>query len=120
MELSAERVAKNDAAFRDANEGIERAAVEHGVTERVPFLCECAEPTCTELVRLSLVDYEAVRAQPRWFINAPGHDAAGGSHVEVVGRRDGYVIVEKVGRAGEIVEELDPRQPANVEADGTH
>jgi hypothetical protein len=120
VDLSAERVAKNDAVFRNANEGIERSAVEHGVAEGVPFLCECAEPSCTELLRLSLVDYEMVRAQPRWFINAPGHQVAGGKHVEVARQRDGYLIVEKLGRAGEIVEELDPREAAGAEADGTH
>jgi hypothetical protein len=120
MDRSAERVAKNDAVFRNANEGIEASAVEHGVDEGVPFICECADESCTELLRLSLVDYETVRAQPRWFINAPGHQAAGGRHVEVVKQREGYLIVEKVGRAGEIVEALDPREPAGAEVDGTH
>jgi len=30
--------------------------------------------------------------------------------VETVRRAPGYLVVEKVGRAGEIVQELDPRQ----------
>jgi hypothetical protein len=112
VDLSAERVARNDSVFRDANEAIAESAAEHDLTDRVPFICECAEPTCTELVQLSLVEYEMVRADSRRFLNAPGHEVAGGGHVAVVERRDGYVVVEKVGEAGKIAEELDARDAA--------
>ena len=106
VSLREERVARNDATFRDANERINRVAAESGITSEVPFICECADPACTEIVRLSLGDYEAVRAHGDRFISRPGHETEG---VSVVERHDGYDVVEKEGRAGEVARELDPR-----------
>src|SRR4051812_33429331 len=105
---SAERVAKNDATFRSANEKIERRAHEIAV-EVVPFICECADPGCMEIVRLTLDEYEEIRAVPTHFLNAPGHEAAAGPHGRVFAERAGYVIVEKLGEAARIVRELDER-----------
>jgi hypothetical protein len=109
MDLSAERVAKNDMAFRDANEGIGQAAAEHGIAERVPFICECADPGCTQILQLSLAEYEMIRMNPRRFLHAVGHHT--GEHEMVVEEKPGYAIVEKVGRAGEVVEEIDADVP---------
>ena len=108
MDTTAERVAKNDATFRDANEAI-RAGAEHADIERPPFICECADESCTELVRLSLREYDAIRADPTHFVNVPGHEVNAKGHAKVVSRRDGYLVVEKIGEAAEIVEERDPR-----------
>jgi hypothetical protein len=102
---TAERVAANDATFRDANERIEEKATELGIDHPVPFICECAEPRCHELISPGLAEYEAVRAQPTWFINVPGHERTAGPHARVVAEHDGYVVVEKVGRAAELVSE---------------
>jgi hypothetical protein len=107
---SAERVARNDATFREANERIEGVASRRAFSDEIPFICECADESCTKIVRLSFEDYEEVRAQPTHFLNAPGHDATAGPHAEVVDRRDGYIIVRKKGRAAEIVKALDPRR----------
>src|SRR5215216_7061038 len=106
--MDAERVARNDSMFRQANEQIERAAEPLGI-EPVPFLCECAEERCTEIVRLMLAQYEAVRAEPRWFLNAPGHERQSHPHVRVVADCGEYLVVEKLGKAGELAEELDER-----------
>ena len=110
--MNAERVAKNDAVFRRANEQIERAAETYDV-EPAPFLCECADERCTEIVRLTLEEYEAVRSHPRRFLHAPGHESSG-EHVRVVANRGNYLVVEKVGKAGEIAEELDTRLSADA------
>ncbi|HUR16009.1 MAG TPA: hypothetical protein VMZ33_01875 [Candidatus Limnocylindrales bacterium] len=107
-EWSAERVALNDATFRNANEGIEERAESLDV-DPVPFLCECADMTCTEVIRLSLKDYEEIRSDSTHFLNVPGHQVAAGPHGKVVAEREGYVIVQKIGRAGEIVADLDER-----------
>ena len=104
--LTVERIAENNARFRAANEHIRDAAEEHGVSSRVPFICECPDSSCMEVVRLELDDYRAVRSHPRRFVNAPDHDRASGSAARRVSEHDGYVVVEKVGLAGEIVEEL--------------
>jgi hypothetical protein len=67
-----ERVARSE-AVREANDQIRDAARRHDVRERVPFLCECVDARCTEVVRLSLVEYDEVRAEPTGFVVAPGH-----------------------------------------------
>jgi hypothetical protein len=102
-----EKIAKNNDAFRRANEGIRRAAEQHRFTAPVPFICECPEPTCRELVPVPLEEYEEVRRHPRRFLTVPEHSAREGG--EVVATSDGYVVVEKHGLAGEIAAELDPR-----------
>jgi hypothetical protein len=105
---TAERVARNDATFREANEKIEEAARGAGL-ETVPFICECAEPHCTEIVYLRLSEYERIRAEPTHFVNVPGHEASAMGYARVVERHDGYVVVEKIDEAAEIVKQLDQR-----------
>jgi hypothetical protein len=104
---TAERVARNNHAFRAANNGIDEAARSLDADFQVPFICECADASCTELVRLALPEYEQIRAHEFWFLNAPGHQKAAGPHISVVEEREGYVVVEKVGEAAEIVRELE-------------
>jgi hypothetical protein len=108
--LEAERVARNSAIFRAANEGIEAEARRLGVEGQIPFLCECVQERCTELLWLSLAEYEQLRSHPARFLVAPGHDLAASEHEVVVAVQDGYVVVEKQGRAGLLVEEADPRR----------
>ena len=107
--MDAERVARNDAIFREANEGIERAAKQFAPPEPVPFICECADLSCRELVRLTLSEYEDVRSSPVRFVVAAGHQLDGTDLEEVVARRPGYVVVEKRAGAAPIAAELDPR-----------
>ena len=107
---SDERIAINDARFRDANESIEAAAEEFDISEGIPFLCECADPSCTTALRLSLTEYEEIRAESTYFLNAPGHVVAAHGAARVVTEARGYTIVEKIGRAGEVAELTDPRE----------
>jgi hypothetical protein len=51
-----------------------------------------------------------IRASPRCFLNAPGHERFDRGTVDVVREEEGYVVVEKQGLAAEVVEELDPRK----------
>ena len=106
---TAERVARNNAIFREANESISDAARDYRFEEPVPFICECADPGCTAIINVELHEYERVRANPTWFLDATGHYRASQGYAEVVDRRDGYDIVEKVGEAGALSEELDSR-----------
>lgn len=105
---SAQRVAENQARFREANERISTIA-ERADVERIPFVCECADAGCREILRLVREEYEAIRADGRRFLNAPGHEDASSAWGVVVDRRDRYVIVEKIGEAGDRVEASDPR-----------
>ena len=102
-----ERAAHNEVLFREANEKLGDKRQELDIEGRTPFLCECGDPDCTELIRLSLEQYEHVRSRANWFLIATGHDANEAHDVE---EYDGYAIVEKTGAAGRIAKEENPRE----------
>ena len=105
--LTEERIAVNQSIFRVANEQIELSAEKMALPGPVPFICECADAACTEIVRMSLAEYERVRSDPRVFFSATGHEAVdvntGAGRVQA--RLPAYVLVQKTGIAGEIAEE---------------
>jgi hypothetical protein len=107
-----ERLARNEAFFREVNERIHRVA--DGFTEGrgegehgYEFLCECSRTSCSERITLTLAEYEHVRAEGTRFVLVPGHELD--AVEEVVAREDEHVLVEKDGVAGEIAASLDPR-----------
>jgi hypothetical protein len=104
---NAERLAHNESVFREINERIEAGTWVSSPAQRVAFACECAALRCNLLIEVAIAEYEAVRAHPRRFLLAPGHELA--SIEAVVGRGDGYVVVEKQGDAGHTAESEDPR-----------
>jgi hypothetical protein len=104
---SQERAARNEVFFRAANEKLGAKRQDLEIDGQTPFLCECGDPACTELIRLSLEQYEHVRTHANWFLHAPGHNEENARQVE---EHDGYVIVEKSGIAGRIAKEEDPRK----------
>jgi hypothetical protein len=108
--LMEDRIARNQATFRAANERIRAAAGVYDVRTPVPFICECADPTCSEVVRLELDQYEEIRSDSRRFLNVPGHQTAAQGVSVVVEERKDYVIVENMGHAGEVAEALDERE----------
>jgi len=115
--ISAERVARNDAAFREANENISNTARSLKLDEGLlPVICECADERCSQLLKLTAEEYEAVRREPTHFINAHGHHQSAGPWAQVVEEFQRYTVVEKLGKAAEIVKELNPR--TNQAADG--
>jgi hypothetical protein len=105
--LSAERIGRNDAIFRSANEGIRDFAEAEQIEEPVPFICECADLACHEIIRMTLREYREIRQEPRLFLNVPGHEASSQGWAQVIERHDRYVIVVKVGPAGEVAEQLE-------------
>jgi hypothetical protein len=98
------RAARNQAMFRSVNEklvGLNAAfaAVAEG---RYAIACECADTQCLQMLEITAGEYEDMRRQPRWFAVAPGHIYP---EVErVVGEFGEYVVVEKIGAAGELAE----------------
>jgi hypothetical protein len=109
---TAERLAANEATFRDANERIQERARELEFEPPVPFLCECGEPSCRAIVRVGLQAYEVVRAHATWFLVALDHEGVATAEGTVAERNDSYLVVEKTGRAGEVAADRDPRQPS--------
>lgn len=101
------RLAKNETLFRSINEQI-RSLAERLHMADAEFICECADETCTDRVPLTLRQYEEVRAIARRFVVRIGHEAT--PLVErVLFRSDRFAVVAKIGHAGWIAEEEDPR-----------
>ena len=105
--LSAERIGRNDAIFRKTNDEINEIAELDEFEERVPFVCECADLACRDLVPLTLPEYAAIREDARLFLNVPGHEVAAQGWAQVVEQHARYVVVEKIGPAGEVAEQLE-------------
>jgi hypothetical protein len=106
-----ERAARNEDRFRKINEEIEPSNAAHAWFEpsSPDWVCECANEGCTQAVRLSVAEYESVRAEPTHFIIAPTSEHLVPGVERVVARHEGYWVVEKLGRAGALTEILDER-----------
>ena len=106
----ARRIAENEARFRDANERIEEAVLRlEPSAQTLPFVGECGRASCLTIIRLTIEQYEAARDDPRYFLCEPGHEMVGNGLGRVVRDMGKFVIVEKIGEAGEIAERRDPR-----------
>jgi len=106
----AEVIARNDATFRASNERINDVAqtVDDYQATPLPFLCECADLRCTEIVRLTGTEYERLRRDPTMFATVHGHEGDDGA-TRVLEENDRYAMVQKVGRAADVAAALDPR-----------
>jgi hypothetical protein len=108
VDKRAERKATNENLFREVNEQIEEE-VEHAPLVRsspVDFVCECSALDCVEPVRMTLDEYQQVRAEPTRFVVLSGHESA---DVErVVDRHARFVVVQKVGAAATVAENGEP------------
>lgn len=106
----ARRIAENEARFRDANERIEDAVLRlEPNAQTIPFVCECGRPECLTTLRLTIGEYEAAREDARFFLCEPGHEILGSGLARVVRETSKVVIVEKLGEAGQVAEQRDPR-----------
>jgi hypothetical protein len=103
-----ERIAINEARARSLNERIEIADESTGVEGEVKFRCECGDPECNQIIRLTVGEYEAVRAKPIRFVVAAGHEIP--TVEAVVDSANGYRVVEKLGRPGRIADEENPQR----------
>jgi hypothetical protein len=86
--------AENQKLFRLGNERL-LSAVRARVpdTDRVPFLCECADAFCDGRVELRIVEWEGIARQPRHYVMRSGHPRS--ENEQVVGGLQGYDIVLK-------------------------
>ena len=109
---SEERVARNEALFREFNERVEDVAESldihsEGESLRIEFVCECGSLDCTDRIELTRGQYEAVRADPRRFVVVPGHEDP--RVARAVEQHPRFLVVEKLDHAAEIAIEHDPR-----------
>jgi hypothetical protein len=112
MKAGLERQARNEALFREVNERIaaldRKMAGATGNAEALyDFECECGRHArCDGRVRMTLAEYDTVRAQDDRFAVAPGHET--NELEQIVERTERYLIVDKVPAAEEFVRD-DPR-----------
>jgi hypothetical protein len=105
------RIARNEAVFRNINEtlqGVLGGSLPED--ELAAYRCECASTRCSELVKLTISEYEQVRSSSLRFVIRPGHEEA--DTERVAERHQRYAVVEKFSDVAEIVEDADSRRPA--------
>lgn len=102
------RIAGNEIVFRDVNEALRAGQWPGEDASPVAFRCECAAVGCSRLIEMTPHEYERVRAHPRRFLLAPGHDIPAAE--VVVERQAGYVVVEKRETGGSLADATDPRR----------
>jgi hypothetical protein len=102
--VRAAKAARNQSLWREINERVRLVAEGAG---NVEFVCECASLECTEIITLSVAEYEHVRGSPKRFPIALGHDFP--AFEDVVAADDRYAVVEKRGKAGKEAARMDPR-----------
>ncbi len=108
LDTRQQRVAKNEALFREVNERIREINEGMGYGEEADFICECGHEDCAKPVTLRIEEYETVRAHPTRFAIIPGHEEM---DVErVVERNERFSVVEKYpGAPSAIAVDSDPR-----------
>ena len=112
MSARDERLAGNEALFREVNERVAEVAT-HFVEvetrgEQINFACECGRADCAEPITMTLAEYEAIRAESTHFAVVPEHEQP---EIEVViVRHPTYFVVEKrEPDAQKVARKTDPR-----------
>lgn len=104
MSRQLRRLIRSQILFREINERLRETVGSYdGPLE---FLCECSNDDCTETLGLDLDAYERIRANGNLFLVADGHEML--EVDRVVDQGQGYLLVEKVVGADEVVA-ADPR-----------
>ena len=104
-----ERLVKNEALFRSANERMATWEEQHGEEEPEPYFCECADQACRQKVMLRRDQYERVRSHSRYFFVVSGHEIP---DVEmVIEEHDGWLVIEKHAEVSGLAVATDPRTP---------
>lgn len=101
-----EREARNEARFRTQNEWVETAG---GAPEALlRFVCECGDGECGRTIRLTMAEYEFVRATSNRFAIALNHENP--ESEIVVEEHSRYAVIDKIEGWGlRISRETDPR-----------
>jgi hypothetical protein len=105
MSARQQRIAANEALFRDTNERIARKDAAR--TDRLEIICECGDPDCIERISVSVNEYEQARSEPALFLAKSGHIKTGAE--QVVAEQGDHQLLRKTGDAAILAEERDPR-----------
>jgi hypothetical protein len=106
-----EQEATNETVFREMNEWTEesndaRPGPHH---EMAAYLCECSDQRCTDPIRLTRPEYEAIRAVPIRFAIALDHENP--ELDRVISENERFATVDKFyGVPARIARAADPRR----------
>lgn len=112
-DTGAARAAHNEAVYREVNERVKE--LNEAFDALLPlgdWICECANEQCFERIQMTHEEYEAVRAHERCFFVKPDEAHLVPDIEAVVERHERYWVVEKIGVAGAVAEQHDPRSRA--------
>jgi hypothetical protein len=102
----AERIASNEALFRDLNAELERGlpSLQRDAEELAAFVCECGSAGCSQMVKLPLDAYQRAHEADDHFVVLPGHERP--KVEDVVDEHDEWLVVEKkdIGEVKDIVD----------------
>jgi hypothetical protein len=90
---SSQQALDTERVFRKANQDIADVAHDLGVNGQVPFLCECDDPRCHQVLRTTWTEFASLHAHDL-FVVIPGHE-----HLEVeelVVETRAYSVVRKL------------------------
>ena len=87
-----DRLARNEALFREVNERVEEVGERAGL-DMIDFICECGDADCTAAVSLTESEYEQIRTDPVLFAILPGHAIP--EIEDVVSEGDRFQVVRK-------------------------
>jgi hypothetical protein len=74
MDERERRIGLNEAVFREVNERLRGLNEAFGtITKKMEIVCECADPSCTERITMSVSEYEDLRSEADRFAVVPGH-----------------------------------------------
>ena len=94
MSVSLERLARNQALFREVNERMLELNDGFQDGSSMVFVCECSNVDCTATMTIGRENYESVRAHPTFFAIASGHELL--EIEKVIDERNDFTIVQKL------------------------
>lgn len=104
------KAAHNQSLFREVNERVSRTT--SGQFDDVSYnewVCECADPSCSERLQMTMAEYEALRQHANRFAVLPDEAHVFADVENIVEKTERYWLVTKIGAAEPIAVALDPR-----------
>jgi hypothetical protein len=95
------RKASNEIQLRKLNERIEQHHLRVQPTVAA-WVCECADGNCAQPVKMTIAEYEAVRAEPTHFFVVPSAEHFSSDIEYVVRKEPNYWIIAKKGVGAEM------------------
>jgi hypothetical protein len=109
-ESDAIRKASNEIQLRKLNERIEVHHLRVQPTVAA-WVCECADGNCAQPIKMTIAEYEAVRAEPTHFFVVPSAEHLSPDIEYVVRQEPNYWVIAKKGVGAEMSRrEQDPRR----------